>query len=1322
MALITDLGGNRSPTIQSDKADIAEPSANPHGNTSPAPTAQGQGSDIAEPSANTLPAQTIRSEEANDAPGKTITLTGSNWQPGESVHINVTDNQGKTWSRNVDATADASGLIQVQFQLPDGYVGPYEVTAMGDQSGVATTSFTDGNVSFRSTSPAPASWTVNYTTHGGGNTTGDTSCATEGTDGFKTISPGTTGTASVGISNKESMGLGTVTVPADSTLVFDHWTDQNGNTVANDACLSGDPNGTNGNITDLIAHFDSANQAPEAQPQPIVSTDEDTARTITLSGTDEEGDNLTFFFVTGPSHGTLGPIGALTCAGTAPRTCSANVTYTPDNDYNGFDIFSFKADDGTEGSNPAPVSMLVNPVNDTPVATDETKTMSEDGGPLSIDFGALVSDGETSDANLTYKITNSDPAEGSLSGAGSTRTFTPAANFNGTVNIDYTPTDRGDPDKCSATNAPCAATEVSVKKTLTVTVDAVNDAPSVTKGPDQSTDEDAGAQSITDWATAISAGPNESAQQLTFEVTNDNNGLFAAGGQPSVAPNGTLTYTPAADKNGSATVTIKAKDSGGTANDGQDESAEQSFTINVTAVNDAPIARADTMATDEDTKMVFPSSDLVGNDDEGADNESSQTMTVTEVYEGTDGTVSLGNDGNITFTPVANFSGDATFRYLACDNGSPSKCSVQRAAVNVTAVNDAPVAEDQSVTTDEDTAKEVTLRASDVEGDALGYTIVSAPEHGTLSGTGANLTYTPEADYNGPDSFTFKASDGTADSEPAAISIAVNAVNDAPVANDDTMSTNEDTPLVFAASQLLGNDNQGPVNESGQTLTVTAVDQAVNGKVSLGTNGDITFTPATYFNGQASFEYTVCDDGSPSECSEMLATVNVTMSPVNDAPSFKAGANQTVAEDSGPHIVPGWASGISAGPAEESAQQLTFEVTNNTNTELFSTQPSVAADGTLDYALAADKNGDADISVRLKDNGGIANGGADTSPEQTFTINVRAINDAPMISNLQGDGAANEGDVKTYTFDIADVDSSTFSASVNCGGASKGKLVAGSVQISGTNGEFECRFLDGLLSPTPVNISVQVNDGDKLSNVESKSVAVSNVAPTLTGLSSSSQNALAGTDNPVTFTPMATDVSPIDLAAGFSWRWAIDGGAYGPFGAVNANTFNVGGANNQLYFSTCGTHTVEAQASDKDGGVSAESPQATQSVSVYNGAFNPPLVDGSTNMVQRGQVVPVEISIGCTTTNLTNLTPHIQLLSGNVSPESESGRTTVTTTSVLAADTDQTMRPVDGGYVYNLQVPSNAAANQEFTILVNPFGPTADHAATGMYVVIEIRK
>jgi hypothetical protein len=1327
MALMTDLGGNILPTIQSDKADTADPSANPHRNTSPSPATQGEEADIVDPSANTLPAQTIQSDKDDYAPGKSVTLTGSNWQPGESVHISVNDDQGKTWSRNVEVTADASGRIQYQFQLPTPFVATYEVTTMGEQSGVATTSFTEGNVSFRSTSPAPANWTVDYTTHGAEKTTDNTPCAKGGNDGSRTISPDSTGTTSEGISNEESMRLGTVNVPAGSPLEFDHWTDQDGNAVPKDACLSGDLSGTDGNITDLIAHFESAKQAPEAQPQPIVSTDEDTAKTITLSATDEDGDNLTFFIVSGPNHGTLGPIEAITCTGTAPRTCSANVTYTPDNAYNGFDIFSFKANDGTSDSNPAPVSMLVDPINDTPEATDETKTMSEDGDPLSIDFGALLSDVETSDENLTYDITDPDPAKGSLGGEGSTRNFTPAADFNGTVNIDYTLADRGDPDNCSAANPPCAEAKIGAQKTLTVTVDAVNDAPGFTKGPDQTKDEDAGAQSIPDWATAISAGPNESGQRVDFQLTNDNNGLFAAGGQPSVAPDGTLTYTPAADKNGSATVTIKAKDSGGTANGGQDESAEQTFTITVDAVNDAPISHADTTMANEDTKLVFPSSDLVGNDDEGADNESSQTLTVTEVYDGAHGTVSLGNGGNITFTPEANFSGDATFAYLLCDNGSPSECSVQRANVDVTVspVNDAPVADNQSVTTDEDTAGEVTLSASDVEGDALSYSIVRAPKHGTLSGTGANLTYTPAEDNIGPDSFTFEASDGTTgSSDPATVSIAVKAVNDAPVANADTRSTDEDTPLEFAATQLLRNDDPGPANESSQTLTVTAVDQAVNGQVSLGTNGDITFTPATGFNGQASFEYTVCDNGSPNECSEMIAIVNVTASQVNDAPGFTSGASQTVAEDSGPHRIPGWATGISAGPADESDQRLTFEVTNNTNTELFSTQPSVAPNGTLRYALAADKNGSADVTVRLEDNGGTANGGADTSAEQTFTINVSAVNDAPMVSNLRGDGAVNEGDVKTYTFDIADVDSTTFSASVGCGGLGKGELVAGSVQITATNGEFECKFLDGLASPTPLDINVQLSDGDKLSNVESKSVKVSNVAPALTDFSSSSQNALAGTLNPVTFTGTATDVSPIDLGAGFRWRWAIDGGAYGPFGAVDANTFEVGGgANDQLFFSTCGTHTVQVQASDKNGAVSAESPQATQSVSVYNGAFSPPLVDGSTNMVQKGQVVPVEISVGCGTMNLTNLTPHIELLSGNVSPEIESGSTTVTTTaSVLAADTGQTMRPFDGGYIYNLQVPGDAAVNQEFTIRVNPFGATADHAATGMYAVIKIRE
>src|SRR5205823_3665915 len=123
--------------------------------------------------------------------------------------------------------------------------------------------------------------------------------------------------------------------------------------------------------------------------------------------------------------------------------------------------------------------------------------------------------------------------------------------------------------------------------TFVLTVNSVNDAPSFTKGPDQTVLEDAGAQSVLGWATAISAGPaNESGQALTFNITgNSNASLFSAG--PAISSTGVLTYTPAANANGSATITVTLSDNGGTANNGADTSAAQTFVINVTAVNDA---------------------------------------------------------------------------------------------------------------------------------------------------------------------------------------------------------------------------------------------------------------------------------------------------------------------------------------------------------------------------------------------------------------------------------------------------------------------------------------------------------------------------------------------------------------------------------------------------------------------------------------------------------------------------------------------------------------------------------------------------------------
>src|SRR5439155_18342150 len=126
------------------------------------------------------------------------------------------------------------------------------------------------------------------------------------------------------------------------------------------------------------------------------------------------------------------------------------------------------------------------------------------------------------------------------------------------------------------------------------------------------------------------------------------------------------------------------------------------------------------------------------------------------------------------------------------------------------------------------------------------------------------------------------------------------------------------------------------------------------------------------------------------------ATVNLTITAVNDAPSFTAGSGQTVLEDSGAQSV-SWATGISTGPSDESGQALTFHVSNS-NSNLFSVQPAISSGGTLTYTLATNANGSATVTVYLTDNGGTANGGNDTSTTNTFSITVTAVNDAPSFS------------------------------------------------------------------------------------------------------------------------------------------------------------------------------------------------------------------------------------------------------------------------------------------------------------------------------------
>ncbi len=196
-----------------------------------------------------------------------------------------------------------------------------------------------------------------------------------------------------------------------------------------------------------------------------------------------------------------------------------------------------------------------------------------------------------------------------------------------------------------------------------------------------------------------------------------------------------------------------------------------------------------------------------------------------------------------------------------------------------------PGTEGQAVTTAEDTSKSITLTAvSPIPSASFTFTIVQPPAHGVLSGTGDNRSYQPGPDFNGSDSFTFKANDGAADSNTSTVTITISEVNDSPTATDDSSSTDEDAKLEITASDLTTNDSAGPANENVQVLTVTSVSSTVDthGTVSL-SSGTITYSPDQNYNGPASFTYQVCDNGltngaPDSQCT--TGTVNITVNSV----------------------------------------------------------------------------------------------------------------------------------------------------------------------------------------------------------------------------------------------------------------------------------------------------------------------------------------------------------------------------------------------------------------------------------------------------------
>jgi len=250
----------------------------------------------------------------------------------------------------------------------------------------------------------------------------------------------------------------------------------------------------------------------------------------------------------------------------------------------------------------------------------------------------------------------------------------------------------------------------------------------------------------------------------------------------------------------------------------------------------------------------------------------------------------LNANGSLTYTPAANFHGTDTFTYKANDGLTDS--NVATVTITVTAVNDAPIAQDQSVTTPEDSALPITLVATDVDGDTLTYAIVAQPANGSVTLVGDVATYTPALDFHGTDTFTFKANDVTVDSNVATVTIMVTAVNDDPMAMDDAYETDEDTPLVVEAPGVLAND----ADVDQDNLASYVLTQPAHGTLQLASDGSFTYIPEPDWHGIDTFTYQLVATPGLNAPWTDEATVTISVNPVDDAPILELIEDATIPE------------------------------------------------------------------------------------------------------------------------------------------------------------------------------------------------------------------------------------------------------------------------------------------------------------------------------------------------------------------------------------------------------------------------------------------
>lgn len=574
--------------------------------------------------------------------------------------------------------------------------------------------------------------------------------------------------------------------------------------------------------------INNVNDAPVATVD-TYTTNEDTTLNVAASGvlSNDESidlDALSAILVSGVSHGTL------------TLNSDGSFSYKPDDNYNGSDSFTYKANDGTD-SNVVTVNITIGSINDAPVAIDDAYSTDEDTTLTINASGVLSNDTDVENSTLSSVLV-SGVSHGSLTlnGDGSL-SYTPEANYVGEDSFTYKAND--------GLNSNVA--------TVTITINPINDAPVATP-QELSTEEDT-SMDITLAGTDIENDP------LSPTIVGG-----PTHGTLTLNDDGSYTYTPDADYIGDDSFQFIV-------NDGSLDSKPVTVVIHVTPVNDAPVATPQELSTDEDTTLNIT---LAGKDVEN------DPLSYTIVGNPTHGTLTLNEDGTFTYTPDADYVGDDSFQFFANDGSLDSKPVT--VVIHVTPVNDLPVAYADAYTTTEDTLLSVAASGilgndTDVDGtDTLRAVLDVNVVNGSLTlYPDGSFTYLPNANFSGSDAFTYHVNDGTGNSNTVIVNITVTPVNDAPVAVADTYTMTLGSTLTIASSGILSNDSDV---ESSALSSVLNTD-VNSGSLTLGTDGSFVYTAVA--TGNYSFTYHVNDGELDSNV--VAVTINVIAAPIAPVPS-----------------------------------------------------------------------------------------------------------------------------------------------------------------------------------------------------------------------------------------------------------------------------------------------------------------------------------------------------------------------------------------------------------------------------------------------------